>query len=204
MKKNKLLWKTLKDGLVSTRGNHRWKIGKWHKVRADKLEICDTGFHASERILDAFRYVKPGCVARVEVRGESITHSDKQCWSEMRIVKAWKWTKNDSVAMAVYAAELVLHVYEKRYPHDKRPRNAIDAARRWVKHPTEKNRLAADAAYAAALTAVYAAAYAAALTAADAAYAAHAAADAADEDEEISTKIETWLRRRINRLEEIK
>ena len=141
----------------------------------------------------------------------------------MRIVKAWKWTKNDSVAMAVYAAESVLHVYEKRYSHDKRPRNAIDAARRWVKHPTEKNRLAADAAYAAAyaaLTAAYAAAHAAhaaahaahaAAYAADAAHyaanaanAAHAAAYAADEDEEISTKIETWLRRRINRLEEIK
>ena len=128
-RKNKFLWKTLKDGLVSTHGNHKWKIGKWDKVSAP-LEICRKGFHASERILDAFFYVKPGCIARAEVRGESIDHGDKQCWPEMRIVKAWKWTKNDSVAMAVYAAELALHIYEKRYPHDKRPRNAIDAARR--------------------------------------------------------------------------
>jgi len=126
----------LKDGLVSTHGNHKWKIGKWDKVSAP-LEICRKGFHASERILDAFFYVKPGCIARAEVRGESIDHGDKQCWPEMRIVKAWKWTKNDSVAMAVHAA-------------------------------------------------------------------ATAAADTADAAAEISTKIETWLRRRINRLEEIR
>jgi hypothetical protein len=67
----------------------------------------------------------------------------------------------------------VLRHYEDRYPEDKRPREAIQAALKWAKDPTEANRVAAiDAAYAAAdaSSAAYAAAdaYAAYAVAADA------------------------------------
>jgi hypothetical protein len=87
----------------------------------------------------------------------------------------------------------VLKHYEDRYPEDKRPREAIQAALKWAKDPTEANRAAANAAYvaaAAAAAAAYAAdaaAYAADAANADAAYAAadaaNAAADAAREKE---------------------
>jgi hypothetical protein len=68
-------------------------------------------------------------------------------------------------------AEMALQEFESRYPNDARPRQAIQAARRWAKEPTEENRTAAAAAYAA-YTAAYAAANAAYAAAANAAYAA--------------------------------
>jgi hypothetical protein len=68
----------------------------------------------------------------------------------MRLTKVWKWQKKDSVLFAIYVARLVLDIFEKEYPEDKRPRLAIEAAERWVKSPTKKNRAAAGAAEAAA------------------------------------------------------
>ena len=69
---------------------------------------------------------------------------------------------------AVFAAETTLHIYEKRYPGNDKPRKAIEAAKAYLKNPCKKTTAAA---YAAA-----AAAYAAADAAADAAaYAADAA-----------------------------
>ncbi len=74
--------------------------------------------------------------------------------------------KRLGVTFACDCAERALPKFEAKYPTDNHPRNAIEAARRWLADPTDENRRAA--AYAA-----YAA-YAAA-----AAYAADAAADAA-------------------------
>ena len=90
--------------------------------------------------------------------------------------------------LAIFCAESVLPIFEDRYPEDKRPRKAIDAARVWLENPTEENRRAAAyaadaayAAYAAAAAGAVAAVAAAAADAADAAYAAYAA-DAAAAD----------------------
>jgi hypothetical protein len=97
-------------------------------------------------------------------------------WANWLITKILN--KKQNVMYAVYAAELVLHIYENRYPDDKRPRKAIEAAKNYLSD-------AADAAYAAyaAADAAYAA-YAVADDAADdAAYAAHAAAYAAAADD---------------------
>ena len=72
--------------------------------------------------------------------------------------------------MAIFSAELVLHIFEEKYPEDKRPRLAIEAAKKWLVNPSKETAAAAAAAAAAAY---------AAYAAADAAYAA-AAADAAN------------------------
>ncbi len=171
--KTKKLWKTLNSGLRSEHGDCTWKIGEWKKIR-EPLVMCKCGFHASENVIDAFFYVQPCIVSQVEVRGEHLEQKDKQCWSEMRIVRAWEWTKEDSVKLAIFAAELVLSIFEKKYPDDKRPRAAISAAREWLKDPSAAN--AANADYAANAAADYAAN---AATNAAAAYAATAAASAA-------------------------
>ena len=87
----------------------------------------------------------------------------------------------EKVLYAIFAAEQVLGIYEKKYPEDGRPRKAIEAAKAWIKNPfeeTKKAAYAADAAARAAAHAAYAAADAAADAVADAA--AYAAADAAD------------------------
>ena len=89
-------------------------------------------------------------------------------------------------------AEITLEIYENKYPNNKAPREAIQAAKDYLNNLISRDELIikrknATAAYAVAYDAVYAAAYAAALYAADAAdddayYAAYAAyaADAAD------------------------
>jgi len=70
--------------------------------------------------------------------------------------------KPTSVKLACIFAKHVLGIYEKKYPDEKRPRHAIEAALKWLKEPTEENHKAAAAA----------AAYAADAYAAAAAYAA--------------------------------
>jgi hypothetical protein len=64
---------------------------------------------------------------------------------------------------AIFAAEQVIDIFEKKYPNDKRPREAIEAAKRVLKSPTAANKEKARAAAAAAAAD------------ADAAYAAYAA-----------------------------
>ena len=51
-KEPKYLWKSLSDGLQSYHGKKKWEIGKWYKCKGT-LEICQNGFHASEKIIDA-------------------------------------------------------------------------------------------------------------------------------------------------------
>ena len=58
------------------------------------------------------------------------------------------------VSYAVYAAKLVLPIWEKKYPDDKRPRKAIEAAKRCIDDPSKKNK---EAAREAAATATWAA-----------------------------------------------
>jgi len=60
--------------------------------------------------------------------------------------------KKQAVQYAIFAAEQVIDIYEGKYPNDKRPRNAIEAAKAYLKNPSKKTKAyAADAAgYAAA------------------------------------------------------
>ena len=74
------------------------------------------------------------------------------------------------VQYAVYAAELVLPIFEGAYPDDKRPRLAIEAAKSWLENPTLENA----ATYAAAADAADGARAVNATNAARAAYAAYA------------------------------
>ena len=87
------------------------------------------------------------------------------------------------IKTAIYCAELVLPLFEKKYPKDARPRKAIQVAKNWLKNPNNKTAAAAYAAAANATDAAYAAANATddtAYAAYAAAYAAYAAANAAN------------------------
>ena len=82
--------------------------------------------------------------------------------------------REDCLKFAIFSAELILHIYEDKYPMDKKPRKTIEAAKKVLENDTEENRNAAYDAYAAANAAATAAA-----NAANAAYAAAYAAYAA-------------------------
>ena len=76
----------------------------------------------------------------------------KRCdWGNWLIVRHMRYKQY--VSYAVYAAEQVIDIYEKKYPNDKRPRKAIKAAKACIKNPTAKNKRAAWAAAWAAETA---------------------------------------------------
>ena len=96
---------------------------------------------------------------------------DRLDWANWLVVRLM--THEQQIAYAIFAAEQVIGIYEAKYPDDTRPRDAIQAAKAYLKEPTKANK--ADAAAYAAADAVRAAAYAAA----DAVRAADAAAYAA-------------------------
>ena len=148
----KQLYKVFKKDLKSNNGNIKWKIGEWQHHKG-KLKMCSSGFHASENIIDAMGYTNTEEIALVDVKGKHSKENDKQCWESMQIIKVWNWKKEDSVSLAIFAAELCIKNFEKSFPDDKRPREAIEAAKEWLKNPTETNRSAAESAWSAARSA---------------------------------------------------
>ena len=104
--------------------------------------------------------------ARDEVKVlEHLIKDEKFDWARWLIVR--RMTRKQYLQYAVFAAEQVIDIFEKKYPNDKRPREAITAARKCIEDDTQENR---DAAYADAYAAydAYAAAVAAYAVAADA------------------------------------
>ena len=103
---------------------------------------------------------------------------DRLDWANWLIVRVI--TLKQRGMYAVYAAEQVLPIFEGEYHDDKRPRQAIEAAKKVIENDTEENRRSAydayDAAYDAYSAAYDAYAYAAAYDAYSAASAAYAAA----------------------------
>jgi hypothetical protein len=138
----------VKGKIKSNSGNCTWEIGKWSKPIED-IDMCNSGYHCSKTILGAMSFVSGEVLAIVETKGKSEKQKDKEVYESMQIVKAYKWTKKDSVSLSIYSAELVLNNFEKLYPDDDRPRKAIEAAKKVLENDTEENRSAARSAWSA-------------------------------------------------------
>ena len=138
-------YKFLRKGLKSENGNFKWKLGEWY-THEGEIEMCSSGFHCSKGIYQAFSYVQGEILAEVEVKGKHQTQDHKEVWEKMRVVKTYRWDKKDSVLFSIYCAYLCLDNFEKVFPDDKRPREAIEAAEKWIKNPTKKNQSAAESA----------------------------------------------------------
>ena len=101
-------------------------------------------------------------------------HDDWAWWVLTKLLD----TKQNRM-LAVFAAQQVLPIFEKKFPEDMRPRKAIEAAEKVIECDNEENRAAAWAAAKAAWAAAWAAtADDAAWAAGDAAARAAAASDA--------------------------
>ena len=122
---------------------------------------------------------------------QALVAEDKWSWANWTIVRVMNYKQK--VQYAVFAAEQVINIYEKKYPNNDKPRKAIEAAKKCIDSPSKENRSDAaayaadaaadtDAAANAAADAANAAAYATNAAADAAAYAANAAADAANSD----------------------
>jgi hypothetical protein len=139
----------------------------------------------SREQLDGCSFMKGGAVTLVRILESEIALRDKYWFICKKLA-----TIAENQAIAIRVAEIVLPMYEARYPDVKAPRECIEAAKAFllgtitVDELLKKKRAAAAAAYAAdfAAAAAYAADFAAAAAyaadfAAAAAYAAYAAAD---------------------------
>jgi hypothetical protein len=168
-------YKWLKPDRTTTYQGVKWpkRVGVW--TPDETPAMCVSGWHLAthEGIAE---HARPGAVLWIaEGRGEFVAAGDKVAFSSTRLVsQVGTLTQVIAVQWAAECAKRVLRHYEDHHPEDKRPREAIQAALKWAKDPTEANRANAYAAYTAAYTAADAA-----YTAADAAYTAAAAATAA-------------------------
>ena len=135
-------YKFIRSGYKSDNGNHKWKVGEWYECDGD-VDMCHNGFHCSKGIYQAFSYVQGEILAEVEVKGKHESQIDKEVWQKMRVVKTYRWNKKDSVLFSIYCARLCLKNFEKEFPDDKRPREAIEAAEKYVKNPTAENEVVA-------------------------------------------------------------
>jgi hypothetical protein len=179
-------YKWLNPDRTTTYQGVKWpkRVGVWTPDKTPVL--CQSGWHLATH-QGIGEHARVGAVLwTAEGRGESAGQKDdKIAFTSARLVsEVGTLTHETAVLWAAECAKRVLTIYEDKYRDDKRPREAIAAAVKWAKNPTEKNR---DAAYHAASSAssassaYHAASYAAyaAYAAANAAYAAYAAANAA-------------------------
>ncbi len=187
-----IYYKWLKPDRTTTYRWVKWpkRVGVW--TPDAKPVLCQSGWHLATH-QGISKHAQAGSVLWIaEGRGACDSAPDKVAFSSARLVsEVGTLTQVVAVQWAAECAQRVLTIYEDRYPEDKRPCEAIQAALKWAKDPTEANRAAAyvayaaDAAYAAAASNANAAANAAAYAAASAsaasyaAYAAYAAANAA-------------------------
>jgi len=104
---------------------------------------------------------------------------EEKQWDYFRWLVVRVMSHAQKVEWAVFSAEQVIDIFEKKYPNDQRPRKAIQAAKDWLCNPSVESSAAAREARRAADAAAYAAADAADAAAYADAYAAYAADAAA-------------------------
>ena len=80
---------------------------------------------------------------------EKLIKENQLNWANWTICRVFDYKQR--VQSAVFAAESCIDIFEKRYPDNKKPRQAIEAAKKYIDNPSEENKVAA----------AYAAAYAA-------------------------------------------
>ena len=94
-------------------------------------------------------YIRNPCKTVQECIEKLLVDSNSNALSWANCLLNKMYTKKQNVQYAIFAAEQVIDIYEKQWPDDKRPRNAIDAAKTYLKNSSVKNKNAAGAAWAA-------------------------------------------------------
>ena len=151
-----VLYKTLTATGTSPYQSATWALpqgdqpGEWMPAIKGPLELCANGYHlcTEEHLvqwLGATIYE-----AELEADSEVLEGDNKRaCRGPVRLVrKLDAWTDTTSRLFAADCAERVLPIWQRRYPDDGRPAEAIAAARAFARG--EISGAARDAAWAAA------------------------------------------------------
>jgi hypothetical protein len=162
------LFKFLTAKMESPTGTGKWSEGKWRSV-AGVIVPCKNGLHAAP--VSSLLTFCNETLWRVEIDGDLVWHGDgnerKIVTRKMRIVERIEtWNDRSARLFAADCAERVLKHFEDRYPNDKRPREAIEVARRFARGEATREEMNASSS----------SAYATSAAAAASAYATSAAA----------------------------
>ena len=141
-----------------------WKIGETRiipKIRRNKFILCQYGYHFCPTLYDALMYTPGPLATLVEVPDEShFSEEDfpKSVSYQRTLIQAVNLDR-DLRLFACDCAERTLHLFEREYPTDIRPRQAIEVSRRFAREKATNKELAAAraAAWAAAWDAAWAA-----------------------------------------------
>ncbi len=109
---------------------------------------------------------------------EKLITEEKLDWANWTLCRLL--TRKDKIRYAIFAAQQTIENFEKFFPDDKRPRQAIEAALTYLNKPTKANQSAAESARSAAESAAWSA-WSAAWSAWSAAWSAESAARSAAE-----------------------
>jgi hypothetical protein len=176
-----LAWHYLRSDGKTSNGEAKLVVaGQTLKVKPP-IELCEHGYHASVKALDALQYA-PGMIVQRCILWGGVEYGDDKLVASNRTCLWVADATNAILEFACWCAEQAFDEIRKiGLEPDQRSVNAVNVVRLWIEHKAtiEEVKAAYAAAYAARDTADAAAAYAA-YTAAYAAYAAAYAADAAD------------------------
>ena len=130
----KKYYKVLGKGGVSCNGGKgKWNLpkngkpGKW-MPKIDNIIPCQRGYHLC-REEDLINWLNEE-IYEAEGRGDFIRDINKDVFQEARLIKKIvEWNDKTARLFAADCAEHVLHIFEREYPKDDRPRKAIQAGR---------------------------------------------------------------------------
>ena len=105
------------------------KPGKWLPI-VKTLEPCESGWHGCQS-KDLIDWINAQ-VWEIETRGKVKRSDNKFCAEQIRFVRK-VLNEYDIRVFACDCADHVLHFFEDKYPNDKRPREAIEAGRKFAK-----------------------------------------------------------------------
>ena len=134
---------SLKWSLPTKNDDGTWTPGEWMPEIEGPLVECENGYHLAT-IEQLQQWLGPRIFA-ADVDGEIVESSDGEKWlaRKVRLVSETEWDERTARLFACDCAEHVLYLYERDYPEDMRPRNAIETARRYASGQATKEELSA-------------------------------------------------------------
>ena len=143
-------------------GAGRWIPGEWREETG--TEPCQPGMmHVCKDTRQLLEWLNAEIwEAEYDDAKMVIGHGDKLAVQRARVIRKLEaWNERTARLFACDCAEMVLPIFEKDYPNDKRPRQCIETARRFAdgKATTEELAAARDTARAAAWDTAWAAAW---------------------------------------------